>query len=264
VRASLRGTHVFYEERGSGDPLLLVHAFPLDHSLWADQIEAFSASHRVIAPDLRGFGQSGDAPSVMTMDDYAADLLALLDHLGVDAVTLCGLSMGGYIALAFRNAYPDRVHAMILCNTRPGADSEEARNSRLQNADRAEANGPAELAESMLPKMLSEAGLAKPELKARVRAMMNRQPGKGVAAALRGMAARPDRTPLLPHLDVPALVIASDRDALIPESEGKAMATAIPGGRYASIAGAGHLSNLDDPAAFNAALREFLGPRRRP
>ncbi len=259
MKATLRGASFHFEDQGSGDPLLLVHAFPLDHTLWTDQIETFSDTHRVIAPDLRGFGRSADAPSVVTMEDHAADLVALLDELDIGKVGVCGLSMGGYIAMALLQEHPERVKSVILCNTRAVGDSNEARRSRLENADRAERDGPDEIAAAMLPKMLSAKGLEDPALRTRVRSMMTRQRGGGVAAALRGMAARPDRTPLLERLAMPALVIAGDQDVLIPEAECRAMAETIPGAHYVVLRGAGHLSNLDDPAAFNAALRNFIG-----
>ena len=249
-----------YDDVGKVTPLLMIHGYPLDRTLWRSQIEGLQGVARLIAPDLRGFGQSGDAPETMTMDDYASDLKALVDSLSLEQVVLCGLSMGGYVAFAFLAQYPQAVKGLILANTRAAADSEQAREGRYASVKRAFDEGVPSIAEAMLPKMLTEDTLAnRPILVTDVRSMMARQRATGVAAALRGMAARPDRGEALGSIDVPTLIITGGADALIPVSESEAMAKAIPGSRLVVIPGAAHLSNVEKPEAFNTAVEEFLG-----
>jgi len=260
MKFTTHGTTIEYDDVGNGMPLLLIHGFPLDRSLWRSQIEGLQSAARVIAPDLRGFGQSGDAPETMTMDEYAADLKALLDALNVRQAVVCGLSMGGYIALAFLAKYPGMLKGLILANTRAGADSEQAREARYANAQKAFDEGVPAIAEGMLPKMLTEATRAnRDSLTAYVRSMMAHQPAKGVAAALRGMAVRPDRTSMLAAINIPTLIITGSADTLIPPSESEAMAKAIPGSKLVVVPDVAHLSNVENPDAFNAAVREFIG-----
>jgi len=260
MKFTTHGTTIEYDDVGNGMPLLLIHGFPLDRSLWRSQIEGLQSAARVIAPDLRGFGQSGNAPETMTMDEYAADLKALLDALNVKQAVVCGLSMGGYIALAFLAKYPGMLKGLILANTRAGADSEQAREARYANVQKAFDEGVSAVAEGMLPKMLTEATRAnRDSLTAYVRSMMAHQPAKGVAAAQRGMAARPDRTSMLAAINIPTLIITGSADTLIPPSESEAMAKAIPGSKLVVVPDVAHLSNVENPDAFNAAVREFIG-----
>lgn len=275
-----------YEESGSGVPLLLIHGFPLDRTMWRPQQDGLARVARVIAPDLRGFGENASAaaragahgatgdgddardeanagapplPDTITMDDYASDLAFLLARLDLESVVLCGLSMGGYIAMAFVERYPTAVRGLVLANTRAGADSEAARAARLAAIERARTEGVGAIADAMLPKMLADATRAeRPDLAESVRAMMARQSPDAVAAALRGMIARPDRTDRLASVRVPTLVVTSDADTLIPPAESEAIARAIPGARLAVVPRAAHLSNLENPDAFNAAVRDFL------
>jgi pimeloyl-ACP methyl ester carboxylesterase len=254
------GSRLDFEDVGDGIPLVLVHGYPLDRRLWAPQLDGLRHAARLVAPDLRGFGRSGDAPDTMTMDAYAADLKALVDGLGLGRVVVCGLSMGGYVALAFQAQYPEAVLGLVLANTRAGADSEQAREGRYAAARTALEQGVSGIADAMLPKMLTPETLAnRPELAATVRAMMAAQRPSGVAAALRGMAERPDRTGDLPSIEVPTLVVTGSADTLIPVSESEALAGAIAGSRLAILEGAAHLSNLERPETFNAAVEDFLG-----
>ena len=235
--------------------LLLVHGFPLDHTLWDPQVESLRDVARVVAPDLPGFGTSTAPRTTMTMDDYADALAAPID----EPCVICGLSMGGYVALAFLAKHPDKVRGLILCNTRAGADDEKAREGRRASEKKVQDAGVPELANGMLPKMLTPKAPA--DLRSSVQAMMARQPAPGVIAALRGMAARPDRTPMLSSIRVPTLILTGREDTLIPPSESEAMARAIPGSRLLIIDGAAHLSNLEARVAFDAAVREFLTTR---
>lgn len=245
-----------YDDIGNGVPLLLIHAFPLDRTMWRAQIAALQLQYRLIAPDLRGFGLSSDTDGAgVSMEQYAEDLRALLDSLNVKQAVLCGLSMGGYIALAFVAQYPARVKGLVLANTRATADSAEARQTRLINAQRVRDEGLHFLVESMAPKMLGPN--AKPEIAVTVRSMMARQRPAGVASALLGMAARPDRSALLPYFHFPLLIITGSADTLIPPADSEALHKANPNSDLITIADAGHLSNLDKADAFNDALRAF-------
>ncbi|MFZ1687074.1 MAG: alpha/beta fold hydrolase [Flavobacteriales bacterium] len=248
-----------YAEAGDGVPLLMIHGFPHDRRLWREQLDGLRRNACVIAPDLRGFGQAPPAPEGMTIEDHAADLKALMDHKRISKAVICGLSMGGYVALAFAERYPKAVQRLILCSTRSGADDAKAKEGRTAMARRISENGVEQLADAMLPKMLAASTIkGSTEAAATVRLMMATQAPAGLIAALHAMAARPDRTGLLASIKVPTRVIAGTADAMIPSSESEAMAHAIPGSDLMLIPEAGHLPNVDAPKAFNSALRAFL------
>lgn len=239
--------------------ILLIHGFPHDHRLWAPQLTAFGPTYNVLAPDLRGFGAGGPVPEVIPMEHYAADMLALIDAQGTEKVVLCGLSMGGYVALAFLDLWPERVSALILCNTRATADTEEGKAARMEAARNALEKGMAVVARGMVPKMLCEkTRREQPDLTSLVESMMAEQPPAAVAAASRGMAQRPDRTAMLASISVPTLVITGDADELMPLPTSETMVAAIPGARLVVLPNAGHLSNLEAPDAFNATVSGFL------
>jgi 3-oxoadipate enol-lactonase len=154
-KVNVRGLELAYEERGTGVPVVLLHGFPFDHSLWREQTATLAASHRVITPDLRGFGASSVIDEPATMELMAQDVAALLDELKLERVVLGGLSMGGYVALAFYRLCPRRVRALVLADTRPQADTDEARANRETTAQRALAEGMHTIADAMLPKLLA-------------------------------------------------------------------------------------------------------------
>jgi 3-oxoadipate enol-lactonase len=257
--ATINGIDLAYRDEGQGQPILFIHAFPLHSAIWEPQIAAFSQRHRVIAPDLRGLGASARGSGAASLDQHADDMAALLDQLGLDNVTVAGLSMGGYISFALWRRHRARIAALILADTRAGADSEEGKQGREKNARLAEEQGSGAIADQMLPKLLSANAPA--ALRDEVRQIIESNDRVGIAAALRAMAARPDSTPLLAAIDVPTLVIVGAEDALTPPSEAEAMFDAIPGCRLANIPLAGHISNLEAPEAFNTAIDEFLSPR---
>jgi pimeloyl-ACP methyl ester carboxylesterase len=238
--------------------LVFVHAFPLNGAMWRRQVAALAEGRRVLAPDLRGFGaNAGDAPA--SLDAHADDLAALLDRERIERAVLVGLSMGGYVAFAMLRRHRARIAGLVLADTRPQADSDEARAAREANARLVESQGIAALVEKLLPGLLSPN--APEAVREEVRRIAAANRPAGVAAALRAMAARPDSTDLLPTIGVPTLVVAGAEDSLTPPDVARAMAAAIPGAGYVEIAGAGHLSNLEQPEAFTAALRAFLeGP----
>jgi 3-oxoadipate enol-lactonase len=257
------------DDVGEGVPLLLLHAFPLSRRMWQPQLAGLADCCRLLAPDLPGFGASppwpaadGAAAAACRMEDMAAAAVARLDEAGVAAAVVCGLSMGGYVALALCEIFRERVRGLVLADTRAAADDEAGRGRRLASARAAESGGPpalAALAGSLVPRLIApRTRTARPELVAWLHREIAAAPPAGVAAAQRGMAERPDRTQLLPRIAVPTLVVVGEEDEITPPAESVVLRDRIPGARLAAIAGAGHLSSLEQPATWNGALREFL------
>lgn len=254
------GIELAVVDRGAGIPLVLVHGFPLDHRMWQGQIDGLASDCRVIAPDLRGFGQSGVTRGSVTMAEMADDLEAMLDGLGIgERVVVCGLSMGGYVAWQFFARHPQRLGGLVLCDTRALPDSPEAARGRRETADRVVAEGTQILTEGMIPKLFAKKTLADaPDLIEQTRRVILSMNPEGIAAAARGMAERPDATPLLPRITCPVLVIVGCEDVISPVDEMRAIAERIPHARLVEIAGAGHMAPLERPEQVNRAIREFL------
>lgn len=252
--------HLRVLDQGEGPPVVLVHGFPLDHSMWTAQIDRLKAKWRVIAPDLRGFGGSQVVPGTASMEQMADDLGNLLTALGVrEPVVLCGLSMGGYVAFQFAQKYRARLKALVLCDTRAKADTPEAVAGRMKMIEQLMAEGPRTVAEAMLPKLFAPESFTRiPGTVDFIRQVILASPPDGLAAALRGMAERPDVTEQLKSLDVPTLVIVGEHDAISTPAEMSQIAAAIPGARLEVIAGAGHLSPLERPEAAGEAIEKFL------
>jgi pimeloyl-ACP methyl ester carboxylesterase len=258
-RLTVNGVSLAVEVRGEGPAILFVHGYPLDRTIWRDQIDSLEG-YRRIAPDLRGMGQS-DAPDLgYGMGIYADDLAALLDALGVNEVVLCGLSMGGYVIFEFLRRWRHRVRALILMDTRAEADSTEARRARDAAAATARDGGAGAVGGAMLPKMLATGSEERaPELLDRVRRMMAATPVAGMVGALAAMRDRHDSTGLLPTLaDLPTLVLVGEEDVLAPPDAARRMAALIPGARLVVIPGAGHLPPVERPSETTAEIREFL------
>lgn len=262
---TLNATQIAYHDRGRRHDtvLLLIHGFPLDHRMWAAQLAGLSAQARVIAPDLRGFGRSAASTVPLTMDQHADDLAALLDHLGVARAIVAGLSMGGYSAFAFWRRHPKRVQALILADTRAEGDSPQVQANRDASAAKVRANGSAAIAGDMLPRLLAPVSLADARIAARMTAMLTSQRGETVIAALRGLRDRADSRPTLPTITVPTLVLVGEADALTPPADAETIAASIPAARLVIIPRAGHMSPLENPRAFNAALRAFIATLQR-
>ena len=247
---------------GAGPPVVLLHAFPLDGRMWAPQVEALAGSYQLIVPDLRGFGAAKEqAVEEAGMDLLADDVARLLDDRGLDRVVLGGLSLGGYVALAFVRRHADRLGGLLLLDTKASADTEPARADRLRMAERVLAEGTGFLPEAMLPRLLGKTSLEeRPELVERVAALIRGQDPRAVAGAQRGMAARPDATDVLAGVAVPTLVVAGEEDAIIGPEVGRELAAAIPDARFLLVERAGHLANLEQPEVVNEALLDFLAP----
>lgn len=253
------GADLRYDLTGEGTPLLFLHAFPLGLTMWDGQAAALTDAARVLRFDARGFGGSSSAGAALTMERIADDAAALLDHLGIERAIVAGCSMGGYACLAMARLHPSRVRALILQDTRAGADSPEARHSRVALADRVRKEGSKVAADAFLPKLLGATTQhGRPELVEQVRSMILGAAPDSIADALLGLGARADSTPMLATLLVPTLVVCGEEDVLTPPSESEAMVAAIPGARLALIPRAGHLANLENPADYNRAVGEFV------
>ncbi len=249
---------------GAGVPLVLLHGFPHDRTLWAPQLAAAIPDVRTVAPDLPGFGES--APIAAASVDAWADWLAgLLDAVELDRVILGGLSMGGYLCFAFWRRHPDRVRALVLADTKAGADDAEGKAKRVAMQQVAASEGVGSIAEKMITGMVGKTTReTRPDVVATLAAMMRRQGVRAVHDALDVLKERPDSTPTLATITVPTLILVGEEDALTPVAESRAMAAAIPGSRLEVIPQAGHASNLEDAATFTRLLSEFVEATIRP
>jgi 3-oxoadipate enol-lactonase len=249
--------------QGEGTPpLVFLHAFPLDGRMWAPQVAALAPQYQVVVPDLRGFGAARDKlVDVADMDLLADDLAQLLDDRGLDQVVLCGLSLGGYVSFAFARRHPGRLRGLVLMSTRATADDEAAAAARLEMADRVLAEGVGFLPEVMLPRLLGATSRReRPELVERVTKLLLEQEPEAVAAAQRGMAARPDVTEELASVGVPVLVLSGAEDELIRPEAGRELAAAFLDAKFVQFADSGHLLSLEQPEQVNEILLDFVAP----
>ncbi|MEC4668681.1 MAG: alpha/beta fold hydrolase [Nitrospirota bacterium] len=257
--AQINGLTLAYTDEGKGMPVVFVHGFPLNRNMWAPQVQALSRQHRVITVDLRGHGESGAPLWRYTMEQFADDLTGVLDHLSIQQAVMAGLSMGGYILFAFYRKYATRVNALILSDTRAQPDTDEGRAGRFNMAQSAYTQGSGAIADVMLSKLLCPASLhTRPELVQQVRGMITAMTLGGMAGDLMGMADRPDSVPLLSTIACPTLIIVGELDLATPPSDAHLMSEQIPGAQLKIIPGAAHLPNLEQPEAFNDAVRSFL------
>jgi pimeloyl-ACP methyl ester carboxylesterase len=254
--AVVSGRRVRYLEAGSGWPVVLLHAFPMTADQWRPQLERAPGGWRVIAPDV--VARAGDE----RMDDMAADVLRLADHLEVERAVIGGLSMGGYVTLAAYRLAPERFAGMLLANTRGTADTPEARAGRERMIALARERGPEAIADEMVPKLVgATTKRERRDLEARVRAIAASVPADAIAGALTAMMRRPDSSALLERISCATLVIAGDEDGVTPRAEVEAMQQRIPRSHFVLLHGAGHLSNLEAPDAFSKALADFFASR---
>lgn len=257
----VNGAELAFDEIGNGGlALLLIHGHPFDRTMWRPQLEPLARlGWRVVAPDLRGYGASGGGGDKTTLNRFASDLIALLDHLEIDRAVIGGLSMGGQIAMEICRLHPQRVRGLVLAATFPRAETPTGRQQRLATADRVLREGMATYAAELLPKMLAARSIATaPEVARHVLSMMRSAPAAGAAAALRGRAERPDYVAVLERLDCPALIVAGDEDAFTTREDADHMHALLKGSRLLWLSGIGHMPNLEQPEVFNAALADFL------
>jgi 3-oxoadipate enol-lactonase len=257
MRTTVNNVSIGYTDEGRGVPLLFVHGFPLSRGAWQKQIDTLRSSYRVIAPDLRGFGESEAGTGPVLMAQYADDLYALLQQLKTGPVVLAGHSMGGYVSFAFLRKYPEMVCGLVLVGTKAGKDTPEAAASRRATAEKVQAKGVEAVIEAMAPKMLAadnhDQAMAK-----QVRNLMTPSKPAGVVGALLGMAERPDVTAELARIAIPTLVITGADDTLIPSAESEKLAQTISGSQLNIIPHAGHLVAFEQADKFNHVLNEWL------
>ena len=256
-KARVNGIEIAYDDTGSGPALVLLHGYPFNRSLWRDQVELLSQSHRVITPDLRGHGESEVAPA--TMEGMARDIESLMQILEIPPAVIGGLSMGGYVTLAFYRLFPQRVRGLVLADTRASADTAEAKQTRAQQAELALKEGMAGITADMMPKLLRAETLAeRPDIVERLREMMMSTNPRGAAEALKAMASRDDQTNLLSSITVPTLIIVGRDDAITTVKDSELMHKGIRESQLEVIENSGHVSNLEQGKQFNRILQEFL------
>lgn len=245
---------------GHGYPLMLLHGFPLDTRMWKNQLGSLSSSYQCIAPEFRGFGQSSSESGGYSLGDLAEDIEYVRSHMAHEQqIVLCGLSMGGYVALEYWSRYPQHLAGLILSNTNPFADPPETVQNRLKTADLAKSQGTWAATEPMIPKLLSEHTLTSaPDVVDSVKAMLQATPPSAIANAQQAMAKRQDFSPRLSQITTPTLVVTSELDALAPPEQTKQWAAELPNSSVEIIPGAGHLPPLEAPQAFDKAVIGFL------
>lgn len=257
MKITLNGVEIAYDDIGAGPPLVLLHGFALSREMWRPQVAALAATHRVVALDLRGFGESGGTPA--TLDDLAADVDALVTHLRLSAFVIGGFSMGGYILFRYLARHRVGIKGLMLLDTRAEADAPEGKARRAAAIGRIAAEGPDGFLDDFLRQMITPGTLAaRPEVVTEARRILRTASAKALAAALQAMADRPDSFPLLPKIAVPVLIVVGEADQLTPPDSARRMHAAIPGSTLVVIPDAGHLSNLEQPQLFNTAVLGFL------
>ena len=258
MKADINGMTMGYDDSGAGLPIVFLHAFPLNRTMWTGQALSLSRRFRIITVDLRGHGESGGSLESFSLDQAADDVRALLEFLALQQAVFVGLSMGGYILLALHRLHPDCIQGMVLADTKAQADTAEAKHGRVQMAETASRRGPAAIADIMIPRLLSPATIqTKQELVNDVRTMIEASSVSAITADLTAMAQRPDSTSSLPSIACPTIVIVGELDLATPVADATLLADAIPAAQLSIIPEAGHLSNLEQPHAFNTLISSF-------
>ncbi len=244
---------LYYEEHGQGKPIILIHGFPLDHSIWNDVVRQLAEKARVITPDLRGYGASPKPEGEYSMRAMADDILALMDQLGLEKAIVAGHSMGGYITLAFAKAYPHRLNGIGLVATQAAADLPERRQARLILVDEIKRKGP----QAVIPATLNKYSRNPEVLKYTQELMQNADPHV-LMACLKGMADREDMLDFLKEISVPTVVIAGEQDDLIPIERAFEVVERLQRGWMVSIPNAGHMPMMEAPERVSSAFVELL------
>lgn len=252
-------TEIAFDDIGSGFPVVFLHAFPLNRTMWEPQVSALVAEFRCITIDFRGFGGSPVSPP-FTMDRYADDVAGVLDGLQIERAVITGLSMGGYAAFALWRRHRHRVRALVLADTRATADNEATLMRRKEMIEVARTQGATAVANMQIAGLVGKTTRdRRPDIYDATHRMMAQANVDGMIGGLEALMTRPDSTPTLATIDVPTLVIAGDEDVLTPPSEARRLCEGIPGARLEILSQAGHLANVERPAAFNTVVTEFLG-----
>lgn len=261
MRVPINGIHLNYVERGlpQGYPVIFLHGFPFNHTMWDPQMMALPHEVRAIAFDFRGHGSSDVGDGQYFLEFFVDDLFALMDHLGIASAALCGLSMGGYVALRAAQREPGRVRALVLADTRSEADSNESKVKRAHQSTMVRLRGVEAFADEFLKAVLAPETLAKNlPVAEKVRAMITANSAAGIAGTLLALATRTDTTDSLASIAVPSLILVGQLDALTPPDAARALHSRITGSELHIIPGAAHMSNLENPGSFNASLLSFL------
>ena len=251
-KINVKDIQLAFERRGTGTPLVLVHGYPLDHHLWDEVVPLLEDTFDVIAPDLRGFGESTLANSSPKIEDYAEDIAGLLDYLGIQKTAIAGHSMGGYVALAFARLYPERVTGLGLVSSQVLPDPPDRKEGRYKSAADVEENGIESVVATMTPKFTSDE-----KLQGFARTAMERQQPSAYVGALKAMAERPDSTPLLSQLEVPVVIIHGTADALIPLDRAREVKAALPQAHLVEVSGVGHMPMMEDKEKTAQALKQL-------
>ncbi|HTP12398.1 MAG TPA: alpha/beta fold hydrolase [Bacteroidota bacterium] len=261
MRIKINGWSMNYVERGApgATPIIFIHGFPFSHDMWEPQMRALPNQFRAIAYDLRGHGQSDVGDGQYNIEFFVDDLVGLMDHLVVERATVCGLSIGGYIALRALERHPDRFHGLVLCDTKSSPDSDEGRIKRAASLRSVKMNGVSPFADEFVKTVFAPATFsAHPEIVEAIRSVIKGTSPLAVGGTLLALAARTDTTASLANIRVPTLILCGEQDLLTPPKESESMHAKIAGSTYRLIPSAAHLSNLENPAVFNDALIAFL------
>ena len=257
--APINGATLHYRDKGAGPVVVLLHGFPLNHAMWDAQVDALAGHYRLIAPDFRGFGHSTNPTGPFTIAQLADDVHALAQHLKLGKFVLGGLSMGGYVALAYALAYPQTLRGLMLVDTKAQADTAEAKDTRDRMIDIARRKGAAAIAQAMLAKLIPEsAASARPQLVRDLEAMMESTDPDTIAHALAGMRDRPDYVESLGSIDVPTLVLGGELDAITPPDVMATLHERIPRAVHRTVPVAGHMSPMEQPQLVTLAIEQFL------
>jgi 3-oxoadipate enol-lactonase len=252
-KVKVNGINIAYERRGRGEPLVLIHGYPLDRTTWNEVASLLENDFDLILPDIRGMGQSDAVEKTYTVADLASDIADLLDHLKVQKAFIAGHSMGGYVALAFARAYPNRVRGLGMISSQVLADPPERKAGRYQTAKDVQEKGISVVVDSMTTKLSADM-----RIQSFIREVIQRQKPAGVIGSLKAMAERDDSSDLLKKFKFPVVIVHGDADALIPVERGREMKAALPSAHYAELKGAGHMPMMENPKEVAAALRFFL------
>jgi pimeloyl-ACP methyl ester carboxylesterase len=259
--AHVNGIVLRYVDRGPREsvPVVFIHGFPFSHAMWDGQIDALSATYRCVAHDVRGLGQSDPADHQYTIEGHVDDLLGLLDRLGLDRVVCVGLSMGGYITLRALERAQERFLGAVLCDTRSEADTDEGKIRRFAGIRTVKSEGSRLFADTFVRAVFAPSSFeTRPEAVAKIHGIISRTTPLSIAGTLLALASRTDTTASLTRITVPTMIIVGEEDTLTPPACSQAMHERIRGSELRIIPGAGHMTNLENPAAFNGALASFL------
>jgi 3-oxoadipate enol-lactonase len=255
----INGLAVYDEGLKAGAPIVFVHGFPFDHTMWEPQVQALSKTFRVITYDVRGHGASEIGDGVYSIDLFVKDLIGILDALKLSKVALCGLSMGGYIALRAMEKYPQRFSRLILCDTKSVADTEEGKKKRAAAAETVKKDLVPAYAEGFSKAVLTERTVSqRPELVEVVKKMIRGNSVEGIVGTLAALAGRSDTTQALAGMAIPTLILTGSEDKITPPSDAEAMSRILPHAKLVLLPDAAHLSNLENPTLFNDKLISFL------